>query len=385
MSNIVIQFDRIITIVTDIIRQVIGQFIRIGVLLEVTKQQKMSERDFLHLLQRLSVLLSAGVQLSVAIKILSEQISAQKQKQYLNDMYHKVLQGWSLTKIFETEMSMPMSVKNLITLGEKTGTLPEQLRVAVTELMAARQARQRVVAALVYPTLLFGVTLTVTIFLLVVIFPKITPVFAGLSSQLPWSTRVLMATSAFLSTYGLWLLVAMVTVTLLLILAARKFLVVNQLIVRIICMIRPVHYFIQTFNQIHICRMLAVLLKSGVRSSEAVALVALHTKNPLFKEALEMTAGDMQVGKKLSTALARYGSLFRSDMVGLIGVAEQSGSLPQTLQMLATIYDEDLDIYQKKLTTLIEPLLMIVMGLTIGFIAVSIISPLYELSHVLSS
>jgi type IV pilus assembly protein PilC len=104
----------------------------------------------------------------------------------------------------------------------------------------------------------------------------------------------------------------------------------------------------------------------------------------LYKAALEEISHELVLGRKLSSQLVWYKKLFPTDMVGLIQVAEQSGSIPKTFDMLAELYTQDFDMYHKKLMTLIEPLLMIIMGLTIGFIAVSIITPLYGLTNVLS-
>jgi type II secretory pathway component PulF len=193
-----------------------------------------------------------------------------------------------------------------------------------------------------------------------------------------------MSASHWLGNYGLWLLLFLTVAGVLLGICLQRSSWLAKLITAVSMQMPVVGYIVRTWNIIQIARMLSVLLESGVRNSDAVALVSHHIRNPLYKAALEEISHELVLGRKLSSQLVWYKKLFPTDMVGLIQVAEQSGSIPKTFDMLAELYTQDFDMYHKKLMTLIEPLLMIIMGLTIGFIAVSIITPLYGLTNVLS-
>lgn len=344
----------------------------------------LSQRECLKIFQRLSMLLEAGVPLSSALGILSDQSKRKMEKHYLDGLYTEVMNGRLLSNALTNQSSMPMAFKTLIALGEKTGTLPHQMQVAVHELWRARQARQRIMAALLYPSILLLVTLGITVFLLIGIFPKITPIFATFSSELPVSTRILIGLSNWLSDYGLWLLFFLIGLFICIVVSVKKSSLVSARFASILLHTPVVSYIIRTWNNVQITRMLAVLIRSGVRSSDSASIVAAHLHNPLYRVALHEVERQLIVGRNISETLARYKQLFTPDVVGLIGVAELSGSLPKTLDLIAALYEHDLDEFQKKLTTLIEPLLMIIMGLVIGFIAISIITPLYGLTNVVS-
>lgn len=388
MNNIFYQFDQLIEHILQgfiiVQRRVAILITRFFVLNFSINTSKLPQKEFLHIFERLSMLLSAGVSLSNAVSILHNQTSNSKQRYYLKNLNDEIIQGRLLSKTLTTETNLPLAFKTLIVLGERTGTLSLQMSIAVTELKRSRQAKQRVRLALLYPFILLVVTLAITLFLLIVIFPKITPIFTTFDSQLPLSTRMLISFSSWLNDNGLFIIGIIIILLCLLFFSAQRSARIREILGIPMLTIPGIKYVVRTWNVIQICRMLSVLLSSGVRSSDAALMVAGHIKNPQYQKAMYAVGEQLVTGRKISSLLMGYPKLFSLDMVGLISVAEQSGSLPKTLDTLATLYEHDLDEYQKMLTTLIEPLLMIVMGLTIGFIAISIITPIYGLTNVLS-
>ncbi len=330
------------------------------------------------------MLLTAGVPQSTAISILYDQTTSGHQKLYLKHLYIEIINGRLLSKVLADQSAVPLAFKTLISLGEQTGTLPKQMTTAVGELQALRQSKQQIITSLLYPAILLLLTMSITLFLLVGVFPKITPVFSTLRAELPLSTKILISTSNWLENYGLWLLLLVVVASVLFWIYVHRSRWLACRVAATLMSLPVVRYIICTWNIIQIARMLAVLLESGIRSSDAVSLVSHHIHNPLYKSALEEISSELVLGRKMSDLFVHHKKIFPPDMVGLVQVAEQSGSLPKTCAMVAELYTHDLDAYHKKLTTLVEPILMIIMGLTIGFIAVSIITPLYGLTNVLS-
>ncbi len=388
MNNLFYQFDRLIghliyraKTISDLLLVSSKQLVT---LTHKNSMHHISERDFLHIFQRLSMLLTAGVPQSTAVSILYDQTSSEHQKLYLKHLHCEIIKGRLLSKVLADQSAVPLAFKTLISLGEQTGTLPKQMTTAVGELLALRQTKQQIITSLLYPSILLVLTMSITLFLLVGVFPKITPVFSTLRAELPLSTRILMSTSNWLGSYGLWLLFLIAVAGGLFWVSLQRSSRLANLLAKISITIPVVGYIVRTWHIIQVTRMLAILLDSGVRSSDAVTLVSHHIHNPLYKVALERISEELVLGRKLSGQLGHYKTLFPVDMIGLIQVAEQAGSLPKTLVMLSELYTHDLDAYHKKLMALIEPILMIIMGLTIGFIAVSIITPLYGLTNVLS-
>ena len=388
MNNLFFRFDQLIEKILHGVKRVLGRLPdglpRGGRMMRGIPAVRINQREFLQLFQRLSMLLMAGVSQGTAIVILCEQSSNKRQKLYLAALHTEIMKGRLLSKILADQTIVPTTFKTLISLGEQTGTLPKQMATAVRELLALRQSKQQIITSLLYPAILLVLTLSITLFLLIGIFPKITPVFSTLRTELPLSTRLLIGVSGWLSEYGLWLLLAVMVVGTALYFLLQQSKRFARVVAAVVITIPVLGCVVRLGNTIHITRMLAVLLDSGVRSSDAVELVSQHIRHPLYSAALRQVSEELVLGRKMSGLFGNYKTLFSPDMVGLIQVAEQSGSLPKTCEMIAALYTQDLDVYLKKLTTLIEPLLMIFMGLTIGFIAVSIITPLYGLTNVLS-
>jgi type IV pilus assembly protein PilC len=129
------------------------------------------------------------------------------------------------------------------------------------------------------------------------------------------------------------------------------------------------------------CRTLGLLLKSGVALEESLTIVADATGNLAYKKAYQSLSRGVSRGEKVSVQLERSPRLFPRMVVQMISVGEKSGSLPDTLAYLAELYEAEVDDRTKNISTLVEPALMIVMGLIVGFIAVSIITPLYGITQ----
>jgi type IV pilus assembly protein PilC len=386
MNNLFYQFDRLIgrivvgmNEVARLLQNKIGEAMP-----EKLFSKHITQSEFLHIYKRLSMLLLAGIPLGQAVLILCDQAPVRRQKDYLAVLHDSIMSGRSLSAFFAVQVKVPMSFQTLIALGEQTGTLATQMGLAVDELWRVKRFWQRLFASLLYPAILFVVTIGILVFLLLVVFPKITPIFNTFNIELPLSTRIIIATSDWLNHYGLLVVGVMIGISVLSWFVIQKRPVLRLVLARVVLSLPVWGKVVRWSNIVQSSRLLSLLLQSGVRSSEAVLVIAEHTYHPLYRSAFTKTAHQLHEGQKMSRSLASHPSLFTADAIGLIAVAEDSGTLPNTLQLISELYEQDLEAYLKRLTILIEPLLMVVMGLSIGFIAVSIITPLYGLTNGMS-
>lgn len=272
---------------------------------------------------------------------------------------------------------------NIIKIGERSGTLHENLEYLAGELKRKQTLKRKVIGALVYPAVIVCATVGITVMLTVYIFPKIVPIFASVKAELPLSTRMLMKISTFLSQDGFWLIGAIV---------AFVFIFIGLL------RLKPFHLFIdalvlklplfgkltQLYNLTNICRTMSLLLKSDVRIVESIELVANSTKNLVYRRELFRARDRLIQGQNISSQFKERHDLFPPLLSQMAKVAETTGSLSGTFDFLAGMFEEEIDELTKSLTTLIEPVLMIVMGIVVGFIAVSIISPIYSITQSLT-
>lgn len=138
---------------------------------------------------------------------------------------------------------------------------------------------------------------------------------------------------------------------------------------------------IRFFNVASACRTLGLLLKSGVPLYEALVVTADTTRNHIYKEAYKRMAESVVRGEKISTHMLLRSDMFPDIAGHMVAVGERSGTLSGTLVYLSEVYDAEVDDFSKSISTLIEPVLMVVMGILVGFIALSIITPLYGITQ----
>ncbi len=273
---------------------------------------------------------------------------------------------------------------NIIRIGERSGTLHANLEYLAGELKRKQTLRRKVIGALVYPAVIVFATVGITVMLTVYIFPKIVPIFASVRAELPLSTRMLMSISTFLSEYGVLLLMALALLVIAFTLLVRYVKAFHFFVDAVILKIPLFGKLTRLYNLTNICRTMALLLKSDIRIVESIELVADSTRNLVYRRELLRARDRLIQGQNISSQFKQRGDLFPPLLSQMATVAESTGSLSHTFEFLSGMFEEEIDELTKTLTTLLEPVLMIVMGVVVGFIAVSIITPIYSITQSLT-
>lgn len=269
---------------------------------------------------------------------------------------------------------------NMIRVGEASGTLHENLEYLAEELKRKQALRRKVVGALIYPAVIIAATFGITILLTVYIFPKIVPIFQSVKAHLPLSTRILMATSAFLSKDGLWLLLVLVVFVVASLFALR----IRHVRFWRDCFVLRLPFLgtlSKCYNLANLCRTLSLLLKSDVHILESIDLVAAGTYNLAYKRELLRARERIMHGEKISAQFMHDPLLFPALLAQMTAVGESTGNLASTLSYVSGMYEEEIDDLIKNVTTMLEPILMVIMGTVVGFIAISIITPIYSITE----
>ena len=342
---------------------------------------RLSLRDQVFFAKRLAFLINAGITLVEGLSIMREQ-GRRGQRRVLDAILGDVMAGQSLSRSFgKFPKTFGKFTLSIIKVGESSGTLALSLTYLADELKKKQLLRRKLVSAFIYPALITVATLGITAFLMLYLFPKIMPVFASLHTTLPLSTRVVMATSVFFQHWGLMaLLVTFVSVIVGAVLLKRSSWVhfsVDSLVLRLLVVGRVIQYY----NVANATRTLGLLLKSGIKLSEALHITAETTGNLVYKREFFALAEVVNRGERMSTYLAKHRAVFPDVIAHMVAVGERSGTLSDTLVYLAELYEHEVDEFTKNLSTLIEPMLMIIMGVVVGFIAISIITPIYGITQ----
>lgn len=340
-----------------------------------------SLRDQILFAKRLSILVKASIPILSSLKMLEEQSGSRHGAKIIRDLRKQMEAGRSLAngmrcykKIFG-EFAV-----NIVRVGEMSGTLVQNLNYLADELKKKMELRRSIVSALIYPAFIVAATIAIVIMLTVFLFPKILPVFASFNAQLPWSTRVLIAVSDAAQQYWIHFLVglfiAIVAFGLLLRIPSFKLFCDRGLLRWPILGGMFKSYYIANST-----RTLGLLLKSEVGIMEGLRIVAETSGNSAYRKAfLDISEGVLR-GETVGDMMKRDRLLFPLLVPQMVQVGEMTGSLNSSLLYLSEMYEDEMKTATKDLTTSIEPVLMILMGVMVGFVALSIITPIYGITQ----
>lgn len=340
---------------------------------------KLEEKIFFA--QNLQVMLRAGLSISSAIGTLSEQTDNKKFRGLLNLVKEDIEKGISLSSCLSKYPSIWSDlVINMIKAGEISGKLEVILGNITTQLKKDYELKSRVKNAMIYPIIVLISMSVIGIAMLVFVIPKISSVFFELNASLPLPTRMLIAFSSSMLKYGSILITlgAMTILGLLACLKNRK----TRLFLHRIYLILPIcGKIIKKINLARFTRVLSSLLKADVGIAQSFDVTANTLGNAQYKKAVSEITPYIIKGAKVGVTMQKYPKLFPPLVVQMVAVGEETGSLSQLLEELAAFYEEDVENTMKRLPTIIEPLLMIILGLGVGGMAVSIILPMYNLAQ----
>ena len=331
--------------------------------------------------KRLSMLLRAGLPISTCLHLMIEEKVKTSQQKMLQKTVVLVEAGVPLSRaLLESQYNLGSFAYNVIRIGETSGTLPENLEYVAKELKSRHDLRKQIIFALIYPAIIISATIIISIFLVMVIFPKIIPIFQSLETTLPWTTRVLLEVSYVLTQYWPQLLLALGG-SLMVIGYLRQKTLFRWYVAQVVLRVPILSRLIRAYQVASACRTLGMLLASEVRILESLEIVAESTTHPLYHAAWKNITSQIESGQQLSKELRRYPVLFPALLIQMVQAGESTGNLSYTLRYVGEIYEGEVHDITKNLPALLEPLLMLIMGLVVGFIAVSIITPIYGITE----
>ena len=341
--------------------------------------------DLVLFVKHLSTMIKSGVTLPEALEVIAEQTSAKKFGQIIREVLNKVKSGQSLgsalaryPKIFD-----PLFF-NIIRVGETSGTLEANLDYLANELEARLELRRTVKAASFYPAIILLATFGLGLVLAYFVLPKISRLFNSLNFELPASTKILLWVADVMDKHGGLIVLTVVGIVIgLRVLIAQKF--SKPVWHRLLLKFPIFSNIITNYNLVLVTRTLAILLKSGLPIDQSIEIVIGTTNNYVYQKRLKLVLPEVRKGKKFSDVLAaldrpRHQTLFPLLVVRMIGVGERSGRLDESLDYLAGYYEKEVANATKNLTTVLEPALLLIVGLIVGFVAVSVIAPIYQIT-----
>lgn len=340
--------------------------------------EKRPDRRFPVLLcRRLAVMLSAGVTIGEALRVLSEQETKGAGERILKGLYRAVSDGERLSEAMgRWPQVFTLRITALVDAGERSGSLDILLERLADSLESEYAAREKLLTLMMYPCVLAAAVAMAAGFLMMFVFPVFVSMFQTLSIELPLPTRLLLETYDFLSMYGLWLLLAVVVLVVCAIRMYRK----EAFRVRVdrgLIHCPVLGNLILSAERTSLADTFSVLLSSGLVIDQALAIVQGVTENAFLRQGLRRAHSEVQKGYPLSQAL-RQSEIFSPMHLELLATGEAAGELEAMLAKIASYCRLDMDTRAERIRVLLPPIALLILGSVVGFIIFSTVLPLLD-------
>ena len=347
------------------------------------REVKMKRDETIAFFRQISVMLSAGVPIAEALEAIVRQAGENSGRVLMARIQEEVESGEPLsTALARRPRTFSTVVVSLIRAAEATGSLDVMTRRAAEHLTKERRVLQQVRTAMTYPAFMAGAGGLIILALLVFVLPRFAAIYANRAATLPTPTRALLSAAEFLREQWWWYLPAL-GLTILVVCGwsrteqARRH--VDSMFMRL-PLLRNVVIGAMVSRW---TRTLSVLCSAGVNLVDAVSIVRSSTRSPLQKELWDEVERSIRDGRPLASALEES-ALVPPSVSAMISAGERSGRLPEVLVTIADCSEEDLETTVKRTTSLIEPALIVVLGLVVGLIALAMLLPVFGMSQVAS-
>ncbi len=337
-------------------------------------------KEKLFFVQHLGIMLKAGISLATALKTLAKQSENKLFAKILNDIKISVEKGVGFAESLRIHKKVFGELFiNMIEAGEISGKLEDVLKQLFIQIKKQHELISKIKGALTYPAVIVLAMSGIGTFMMIVVVPKITSMFEELSAELPLPTKILIAISDTIVNHGLLsglafvLFVAIIIQTLRTRIGKYYF----QLILLNAPIISPI---IKKVNLARFARTISSLLKTDIMIIKTFQITASVLGNLHYRKALIAMGEKIKKGGTINEVITLYPKLFPPVVTQMVVIGEQTGELDNILQELAEFYEGEVDLIMNNLPSIIEPLLILLLGTGVGAMAVAIIMPMYSLT-----
>jgi type II secretory pathway component PulF len=341
--------------------------------------KRVTFNDIVNFTRQLATMIVAGLSLPEALTILRTQTTNQVFADVMVDIEHQIVAGGNLgDALAKYPRYFSATYVALVRAGEASGTLDQILTRLSETLEAERDFRGKVSGAMIYPVIILIAMAGVIFVMMTVVMPKLTGLYKDFNLKLPWTTTLLMGISDFFVHFW-WFLILVVGGAVVLFQRWRKTplgeLLVDQLMFKI-----PLFGQLQKkIILVDFTRTLGMLVASGIHILEGLQILKNSLGNVVFRNALSEISKKVEKGYPLGDSFAQF-DVFPPIVSQMMKVGEETGKLDETLTKLSKYFQSETETLVKGLTAAIEPIIMVILGVGVGFIVISVITPIYNLT-----
>lgn len=331
--------------------------------------------------QNLGIMLKAGIAVSRALQIQVKQTKNPKFKNILADIAQQVESGKGLGEAISKYPHIFSNIfVSMVKVGEISGNLEKSLEYLTIQLQRDADLRSKTRGAMIYPSVIVSAMVIIGVFMAIFVLPQLTSVFKDFGGNLPITTQIVIHIADFMSGHAVLVIALMVGLVVGVVAFVKTsfggrafdwlllhFLVINGIIKKI--------------NLARFARILSSLLKSGIPIVQGLEVSADSMGNVWYKDLVAQAAVNVKLGKPLTESLSKSPNLFPIIVVQMLQVGEESGTVEDMLGELAEHYEGEVDNTLRNLSSIIEPLLLLVIGGVVGVLAMALIAPIYQIAQ----
>ena len=329
--------------------------------------------------RNLQVMIAAGLPLPRALETLSLQAKSKRLKEALSEIRQEIVKGNNFSETLKRYPDIFSELyQNMIKVGEESGTLEEVLGVLTRQMERDYELKSKIKGALMYPAVIISAMIGIGIMMLIVVVPKLAETFEELDIELPLTTRVVIGLGTFLAAkwYLAFLIIIILAFLLWLTLKSKEG---KKTIDSLFLRMPVISPLIKKTNSAYTARTLSSLISAGVPIVRSLEIVSGILANIYYKKAISEAAEKVRKGAKLSDALSAYKDIYPLIIFQMIKVGEETGETSKVLAKLADFFEEDIGNATKNIASIIEPILMLIIGAVVGFFAISMVQPMYSM------
>lgn len=337
-----------------------------------------SNREVVEFTRHLSVMLEAGVTIFEAIKFLKKQSRNKVFQSKLEIVLENLNNGKTLSDSMRRFPKVfPQIYVNIISVGEQSGTLAKTMADLADHMEESQKFKSKIKGALIYPKIILSIMVIFMLVILLFVMPRILTIFKSLDAEIPLATRVMIRMTEIANDHVVALLGGLVGFILLIYFALKNN-KVQRFLDRFYLKIPVIGRIVLNYNTTQVSQHFGTLFASGITILKCLEITSNVMANHVFREELNFMVGRIRSGVAFSQSF-REKTSFPPMFVKLINVGERTGKLPQVIDYLRGYYKGLVDEDVKNITSIIEPLIMVLLGLMVAGLVVTVIGPIYQL------
>ena len=340
-----------------------------------------SRKDILNFTNQLAVMIKAGISLQDSLESIGSQVKKEKFQTIIMDLKDRIEGGQSFSQALgeHTDIFSNLYI-NMIAAAEISGSLSSMLLQLAEYLDQEAETRSQIIGAMIYPIIIATMAISTTMFLLMFVLPRFLTIFEGKEHLLPAPTKILMASSSFMRSY--WFIIIPGAIAAVWAAwyftrsgAGRLWWHKTKLRIPLVSTLCRSLYITRSMHT------MGVLTNAGVPILDTLLITSQISGNALYEKMWKGVHGAVRQGRKITSSLAEY-NLLPGSVVQMIQSGEESGTLGDVLSDISDFYARELKTVIKMVTSMIEPIMIVLMGVLVGFIAMSVILPIFQMSKV---